>query len=48
MVINALKKEHVPVIEINMQSSINNGNNIQVIGKSEETLPVMIKEYIKL
>ena len=43
-----LRNEDVPVIEINMESSIKRGNNIQVLGKSEETLPVLFNEYYRL
>ena len=42
-----LNKE-LPVIEINMESAINRGNNIQVLGKSEQTLPALFEEYYRL
>ena len=41
-------EESCPVIEVNMESAINRGYNIQVIGKSEETLPRLFNEYYKL
>ena len=43
-----LGKDSIPVIEINMESSINKGNNIQVLGKAEETLPQLFQEYYRL
>ena len=33
-----LDKE-LPVIEVNIESAINRGNNLQLLGKSEEILP---------
>jgi hypothetical protein len=42
-----LKKE-APVIEINLETAINRGNNFQVFGKSEVTLPLLFKEYYRL
>jgi hypothetical protein len=42
-----LKKE-APVIEINLETAIDKGNNIQVFGKSEVTLPLLFKEYYRL
>ena len=47
IVCTILKKE-LPVIEINMETSIDVGNNIQVIGKSEETLPALFEEFYRL
>ena len=37
-----------PVIEINIESAIKKGNNIQVLGPSQETLPALFDEYYKL
>jgi len=47
LVSNTLYKE-LPVIEVNLETAIGAGNNIQVIGKSEQTLPLLFKEYFKL
>ena len=37
-----------PVIEINMESAINRGHNIQVLGPSERTLPALFNEFYRL
>ena len=37
-----------PVIEINLVSSIDKGNNIQVLGRADQTLPELFKEYYRL
>lgn len=42
-----LSKE-LPVIEVNLESVINRGNNIQVLEKSEFALPALFKEYYRL
>ena len=47
LVDESLDKE-IPVIEINITTSIDRGNNIQVLGKADETLPAMVKEYFRL
>ena len=47
IVCKLLNKE-LPVIEINMESSINRGNNIQVLGKSELTLPAMFNHFYSM
>ena len=38
----------MPVIEVNIETSINRGNNIRVLGKSEIVLPALFNEYYKL
>jgi len=47
-IVSALIDHECPVIEINMESAINCGNNIQVIGKSEITLPALFNELYRL
>ena len=42
-----LAKE-LPVIEVNLETSIDRGNNIQVLGKSDVTLPELFNEYYRL
>jgi hypothetical protein len=37
-----------PIIEVNLTSVIDKGNNVQVMMKAEEALPRMFKEYYKL
>ena len=41
----SLNREDVPIIEVNMESAINRGLNLQVLGKAEETLPALINAY---
>ena len=36
------------MIEVNLESSIDVGNNIQVIGRSEIALPELFDEYYRL
>ena len=38
----------LPIIEINLESAIDRGNNIQVLGKLEEELPALFAEYYRL
>ena len=47
IVADFLKKE-LPVIEVNLESAINTGHNIQVLEKSEIALPALFKEYYRL
>ena len=42
-----LDKE-IPVIEVNLETSIDRGNNIQVLEKSEIALPALFNEYYRL
>ena len=44
----ALDKIQCPVIEVNIESSINRGFNLQVLEKSEIALNTMFNEYYKL
>ena len=44
---NFLKRE-LPVIEVNLESAIKRGHNIQVIQKSEVALPLLFKEFYRL
>ena len=36
------------MIELNMESAIERGNNIQVLGKAEETIPALFEAYYAL
>ena len=47
IVARLLEGEH-PVIEVNLESAINCGNNIQVLEKSETALPSLFNEYYRL
>ena len=47
IVVHHLDRE-LPVIEVNLVSAINRGNNIQVLEKSEVALPALFKEYYRL
>ena len=47
IVINALDRE-IPVIEVNLETAIDLGNNIQVLEKSETALPALFNEYYRL
>ena len=38
----------MPIIEVNLESAIKRGLNIQLIGKADETLPEMFSEYYRL
>ena len=38
----------MPIIEVNLESAINRGLNIQLIGKANETLPELFTEYYRL
>jgi len=33
---------------VNIESAINVGNNIQVLGKAEDTLPLLFEEFYKI
>ena len=44
LVVNTLEKE-IPIIEINMESAINRGHNLQILGKAEENLPALFEAY---
>ena len=46
--VNEALQRGVPVVEVNVTSSINVGNNIQLIGKSEQMLPQLFQQLIKL
>ena len=48
IVMNLLKKEDAPVIEVNLETSINKGYNLQVLEKSETALPALFNEYYRL
>ena len=47
IVIDMLEKE-LPVIEVNLESAINVGNNVQVIEKSEIALPKLFDAFYRL
>ena len=47
-IVCAFLDKELPVIEVNMESAIERGNNLQLIGKSEELLPKLFSEYYKL
>lgn len=47
-IVNSFLKRELPVIEINLETSIDKGNNLQVLGKAEVTLPVLFKEFYRL
>lgn len=48
LVIETLDREDVPIIEINMETSIDRGNNFKVLGKAEETIPALFEAYYAL
>ena len=41
-------ERELPVIEVNLETSIDRGNNIQVLGKSDVTLPELFNEFYRL
>ena len=43
-----LVKQDAPVIEVNLESSIDRGYNLQVLAKSEFALPELFNEYKRL
>ena len=45
---NLLIKHDAPVIEINLESSVNRGYNLQVKEKSDTALPALFNEYYRL
>ena len=47
IVVTHLDKE-IPVIEVNLETSVDRGNNIQVLEKSETALPALFNEYYRL
>ena len=47
IVVQHLDKE-IPVIEVNLETSIDRGNNLQVLEKSEIALPALFNEYYRL
>ena len=47
-IVNSLLRRDIPVIEINTESVIKKGNNIQLKMKPEVGLPLLFKEYYKL
>jgi len=47
IVANFLDRE-LPVIEVNLESAINRGNNIQVLERSEIALPALFNEFYRL
>lgn len=48
IVSQTLHRKDVPVIEVNLESSIAVGYNLRVLEKSEIALPAMFNEYYKL
>ena len=46
--VHKMLKREVPVIEVNMESSIDKGNNIQVLGDATVNLPKLFNELYKL
>ena len=47
-IVNEFRYRNLPIIEINLESAINKGNNIQVLQGSETALPEMFEEYYRL
>ena len=47
-IVNIFRYRGLPIIEINLESAINKGNNIQVLQGSETALPEMFQEYYRL
>ena len=47
-IVNNFIRRRLPVIEINLESAINRGNNIQVLQGSETALTEMFQEYYRL
>lgn len=48
MVDRTLAKLEVPVIEVNLESAIDQGFNLQILQKSEVALPEMFEEYYRI
>lgn len=48
MVNNALKRQDIPVIEVNIEPMIDEGFALTIAGKSEVALEAMFKEYYRL
>lgn len=48
MIVNDFVNREAPIIEINLESYINQGLNIQVKEKAELALPTLFQEYYKL
>lgn len=47
-IVNNFLKKELPVIEINLETAIDQGNNLQVFEKSETALPSLFEEYYRL
>jgi NAD-dependent deacetylase len=47
-IVNSFLKREAPVIEINLETSIDKGNNLQVLGKAEKLLPELLNEFYRL
>ena len=47
-IVAILLNKEIPVIEINLESAIDKGNNIQVVEKSDTALPKLFNEFYKL
>ena len=47
-IVKGFLKKELPVIEINLESAIDKGFNIQVLEKSEISLPALFSEYYRL
>ena len=47
-IVTAVLEKELPVIEVNLETSIGVGNNIQVLSKSEIALPALFEEYYRL
>ena len=47
-IVNTFLKKELPVIEINLETAIDKGNNLQVLEKSEVALPKLFNEFYRL
>jgi hypothetical protein len=47
-IVNTFLKKELPVIEINLETAIDKGNNLQVLMKADIALPALFKEYYRL
>ena len=47
-IVNDMLEKEAPVIEVNLETAIGRGHNIQVIAKAEVALPVLFDEFYKL
>ena len=47
-IVKSFLSRELPVIEVNLESAIKRGYNIQVVEKSEIALPTLFSEYYRL